>query len=118
MSDNRGPDHDGEAFCLKDGTGMTQEQIDAWYHGAEYLDKVKKNIAEQDARDKETAARNAKLAEPVFSNCSREFERAKHLNGEWVGPPSRADCVAYIEKIKDAVSHQIDKDFQGILENK
>src|ERR1700730_3991856 len=44
MTDNRGVNHDGEEFCIKDGKGMSQAQIDAWY-----LEEAKKNIAKQEA---------------------------------------------------------------------
>lgn len=31
LTDRRGPNHDGEEFCIQDGTEMSEAEIDAWY---------------------------------------------------------------------------------------
>jgi hypothetical protein len=75
MTDNRGPNHDGEEFCIKDGKGMSQDQIDAWY-----LQDAKKTLAERDARHKEAEARNEKIAAAQKEIAANE---ACLTNGDW-----------------------------------
>lgn len=79
MKDNRGPNHDGEEFCVKSGKGMTQAQIDAWY-----AEDAKKQVAGMHAK-----------AEPNKKNCMRELGDFKSF-WVWYGPPSKEDCRPFI----------------------
>jgi hypothetical protein len=105
MSDNR---PDGTEFCEKMSTGMSQEQIDAWY-----LEDAKQRIAAREAagdairREEEGKKRAPAISrrpqEPraTLGSCLTAIEIAEMHNNEWQASFSREECAEVFGKSID-----------------
>jgi hypothetical protein len=96
MTDRRGPNHDGDEFC------MSKTQIAAFNR------EIMARAAASAARDKEDSKVNLK-------NCGREIGNAKTLGSWYPGAlPTEEECrpyIAQIEAITDArINHAVNKE--------
>ena len=82
LIDRRGPDHDGEEFC------MSRAQINAFNR-------------EMRALDAASAARDKEDSKVTLKNCGREVGNAKTLGSWYPGAlPTEEDCRPYISQIE------------------
>jgi hypothetical protein len=104
MSDNR---PDGTEFCEKMSTGMSQEQIDAWYYEDAIRREAREAAADAIRREAEgkkrapSTARKPQEQRATLGSCLAAIEIAEMHDNEWQAPFSKEDCAEVAGKSID-----------------